>query len=107
MRIRLLGGPTGEGGSPRLYATDRQTDLVQGWKTDEPNMVEIPHRLLHWMEPGTCLSGLVDTGHGTFMVRGTPITDRDALAAMAIPSHETAVEVPVGEEVFPDALDFR
>ncbi|MBB5915127.1 hypothetical protein BJY24_003994 [Nocardia transvalensis] len=107
MEIRLLGGPTGEGGSPRLYATDRKTDLVQGWKTEQPGQVEIPHRLLRWMEPGTCLTGLMDTGHGTFLLRGTPVTDRDALAVMAIPGHETAVEVPVSQEVFPDALDFR
>ncbi|WP_280363780.1 hypothetical protein [Nocardia wallacei] len=107
MEIRLLGGPTGEGGSPRLYATDRQTLLVQGWKTDEPDLIEIPHRLLQWTEPGTCLVGLTDTGHGTFKLRGDLITDQEALALMAIPSHETAVEVPTSKEVYPDAADLR
>ncbi|WP_280453685.1 hypothetical protein [Nocardia brasiliensis] len=107
MEIRLLGGPTGEGGSPRLYVTDRGSHLAQGWKTDDPDCVEIPHRLVMWAERGTCLSGLEDTGRGTFLVRGAPVTDPSALRVMAIPAHETAVEVPVAEEVFPYALDFR
>ncbi|WP_433597939.1 hypothetical protein ACQPXH_19300 [Nocardia sp. CA-135953] len=107
MEIRLLGGPTGEGGSPRLWATDRGSILVQGWRTSEANRIEIPHRLLQWTEAGTCLSGLVDTGRGTFFLQGDLITDPQVLAKMAIPGHETAVEIPTREEVYPDAADPR
>ncbi|MBO0855528.1 MAG: hypothetical protein J2P18_17395 [Nocardia sp.] len=103
MHVRFLGGPTGGQGSPRLYATDRGTLAVQGWKTGHDNRIEIPHRLLVHTEPGTCLAGLQDTGHGTFLLSGAPITDPEALALMRIPSHETAVEVPITEEVTPDA----
>ncbi|MBO0880962.1 MAG: hypothetical protein J2P17_11585 [Mycobacterium sp.] len=107
MHTRLLGGPTGEGGSPRLYMSDHGTFLVQGWKTDEPGRIEIPHRLLQWVEPHTCLSGMVDTGRGTFLLRGTPVTDPATLEAMAIPSHETVIEVAVRQEVYPDAAHSR
>lgn len=107
MQIRFLGGPTGEVGSPRLYATDHNTLIVQGWKTDRTDRIEIPHRLLQWAEAGTCLAGLVDTGHGTFSLSGKPVTDPDTLATMAIPGHETAIEIPVAEEVYPDAPNRR
>lgn len=107
MEIRLLGGPTGEGGSPRLYATDRETDIAQGWPTDEPGRIEIPHRLLQFAEPGTCLTGLTDTGRGTFYLRGTPVADEGVLAKMAIPAHETAIEVEITREVYPDGSHLR
>ncbi|WP_280180365.1 hypothetical protein [Nocardia farcinica] len=107
MKVRFLGGPTGEHGSPRLYETDRGTFAVQGWKTDRDDQIEIPHRLLIHAEPGTCLSGLVDTGHGTFLLMGAPITDPEALEMMKIPSHETAVEIPISQEVTPDAPHAR
>ncbi|MFD4403868.1 hypothetical protein ACFWPH_14025 [Nocardia sp. NPDC058499] len=103
MHVRFLGGPSGGQGSPRLYETDRATFAVQGWKTDHDDRIEIPHRLLFHTEPGTCIAGLQDTGHGTFLLTGTPITDSEALAIMKIPGHETAVEVPIGQEVTPDA----
>lgn len=32
MRLRFLGKATQGGGSPALYATDRNTYVVQGWK---------------------------------------------------------------------------
>ncbi|MEV6560427.1 hypothetical protein AB0M22_32235 [Nocardia sp. NPDC051756] len=103
MRVQLLGGPSGSQGSPTLYLTDRRTFAVQGWKTQRDNRIEIPHRLLGYVEPGTCLADLEDTGHGTFLLSGTPITDPEALAIMQIPAHETAVEVPIVQEVTPDA----
>ena len=55
MKLTLLGTQSDGGQSPTLYATDRGTLVVQGWR----------------------------------------ITDREALGAMAVPSHETAVEIPV------------
>jgi hypothetical protein len=103
MHVRLLGGGSGDGGSPRLWKTDRGTFAVQGWKTDHQDQIEIPHRLLTFAEEGTCLTGLVDTDRGTFLVTGTLINDAEALAIMRIPGHEAAVEVPIGKEVAPDA----
>ncbi|MEU2033679.1 hypothetical protein [Nocardia amamiensis] len=76
---------------------------MQGWNTDDPGTVEIPHKLLWFTEPGTCISGLHDTGHGSFLLSGAPLTDPEALRIMRIPAHETAVLVPVGQEVRPDA----
>lgn len=32
MKITFLGTTTRDGGSPTLYATDRDTYLVQGWR---------------------------------------------------------------------------
>ncbi|WP_228787008.1 hypothetical protein [Nocardia terpenica] len=107
MYVEFLGGPTGGQGSPRLYLTDRGTIAVQGWKTGRDDRIEIPHRLLKYTRPGTCLAGLADTGHGTFMLSGTPITDPEALTIMKIPGHEAAVEVPIAEEVTPDAPGAR
>ncbi|NNH75020.1 hypothetical protein HLB23_35100 [Nocardia uniformis] len=103
MKVELLGGPTGDLGSPRLWKTDHATYAAQGLKTDDPRQVAIPHTLLAYVEPGTCLSGLTDTGDGWFLLGGEPITDPEALARMNIPGHEIAVEVPIGREVTPNA----
>lgn len=103
MHVEFLGGDSGGQGSPRLYVTDRSTFAVQGWKTPHTNQIEIPHRLLRYAQPGTCLAGLQDTGHGTFLLSGTPVTDPEALEIMRIPGHEAAVEVPISQVVTPDA----
>jgi hypothetical protein len=102
MRLRFLGKSTQGGGSPTLYATDRDTYVVQGWKVgDEPSQVEIPHRLLAHVEPGTCLGArLIDTGRGSFTLAGELVTDVEAWAQMDVPGHETCVEVPQGREVW-------
>ncbi|MGI5219607.1 hypothetical protein [Nocardia sp. CA-290969] len=102
MRIRFLGkGGTTGGGCPSLYATDRSTYLVQGWKTDRPGMVEIPHLLLGYAEPDTFVgTTLTDTGRGTFLLSGAPVSDPEALAQMDIYADETAVEVPKSERSF-------
>lgn len=54
MKLTFLGGTSWSGECPTLYATDRDTYVIQGWK----------------------------------------VTDPEALAAMEVPDHETAVEVP-------------
>jgi len=103
MLIRRLGGDSRPGQSPTLYATDRESYLVQGWRTDTDH-IEIPHGLLRWLEPGTCLGSiLTDSGHGTFTIGGWPIADQDILAEMKIPAHESAVEVPMGVQRRRDA----
>lgn len=65
MHVRFLGISTVNDGSPTLYATDRNTYLVQGWKVEGRGRthVEIPYPLLSFLEPGTCFSTrLEDTG---------------------------------------------
>ncbi|GAA5052020.1 hypothetical protein GCM10023318_24110 [Nocardia callitridis] len=109
MKVRLIGGESGGDGSPRVYVTETEPPrfAVPGWKTDDPDTVEIPHRLLWFTEPGTCIAGLLDTGHGSFLLSGAPLTDSEALGAMQIPAHEAAVLVRIAEEVRPDAPTAR
>ena len=42
---------------------------------------------------GTC-PAVYATDRGTFVVQGSVVTDPETLAAMKLPAHETAVEVP-------------
>ncbi len=56
MKLTLLGSESKNGQSPTLYATDRGTLVVQGWRLADP----------------------------------------EVRAAMTIPDHETAVEIPIG-----------
>ncbi|WP_232535199.1 hypothetical protein [Nocardia terpenica] len=95
MRLNFLGkGGTEGGGCPALYATDRGTYVVQGWKTDTPGTIEIPHLLLGFAQPDTFVGAImIDTGRGTFVLSGAPIADLEALAQMDIYPGETAVEV--------------
>jgi hypothetical protein len=44
-------------------------------------------------DDGTCPT-LFLTDRGTYVVQGAIVTDPDALEAMNLPAHETAVEVP-------------
>ncbi|MGK8508210.1 hypothetical protein ACRS5S_09145 [Nocardia asiatica] len=65
-------------------------------------MIEIPHILLGFLEPGTCLgTTLTDTGRGTFTLSGAPVTDLEALQQMNLPDHEIAIEVVKGKEIRP------
>jgi hypothetical protein len=102
MRLKFLGKATQGGGSPTLFATDRSTYVVQGWKVDgKQGSVEIPQRLLAFLEPGTYLGAtLDDTGRGSFTLSGSLVTDVDALSQMDIPGHEACVEVGKKEEVW-------
>jgi hypothetical protein len=99
MQLTFLGKETQGGGSPTLFATDRSTYVVQGWKVaGRPASVEIPQRLLGYLEPRTCLGvRLDDTGRGSFILSGAPVADPEALAQMDLPGHETCVEVARGE----------
>jgi hypothetical protein len=98
MRLTFLGKETQTGGSPTLFATDRGTYVVQGWKVGgRHDSVEIPQRLVAYLEKGTCLGArLVDSGRGSFTLSGAAVTDTDALSQMDIPGHETCVEVTKG-----------
>ena len=95
MQLTFLGKDTQGGGSPTLFATDRGTYVVQGWKVpDEPASVEIPRKLLRHLEGSPGLDALLhDTGRDSYVLSGKPVTDAEALAQMDIPDHETCVEV--------------
>ncbi len=95
MRLTFLGKETQGGGSPTLFATDRDTYIVQGWKvSDQGSSVEIPKGLLRHLQGSPNLGAVLeDTGRESFILSGAPVTDVEALSQMDIPGHETCVEV--------------
>lgn len=104
MKLERLGGDSTDGQSPTMFLSDQETYVAQGWSTDDPRTIEIPHRLIRYIKPGTCLGALLrDTGHGTFMLTGEPVTDAEALEQIRLPGHESAIEVPIGTERRRDA----
>lgn len=104
MKLERLGGDSTDGHSPTLFLSDRGSYVTQGWNTDRPDTIEIPHRLIRYLKPGTCLGALLrDTGHGTFLLTGEPVTDAEALEQMRVPDYEAAIEVPIGTERRRDA----
>ncbi len=105
MRLRFLGKNTQGDHSPALYAAEQGSYVVQGWRVPgRPELIEIPHPLLGFLEPGTCLGTLLqDTGHGTFTLTGPPFIDPEAWEQLDVPDHEACIEVPMGKEVRRDA----
>lgn len=95
MKLEFLGrGGTTGGGCPALFATDRDTYVVNGWKTDTPETIEIPHLLLGYVLPDTFIGAtLNDSGRGTFLVTGRPVTDAETLAQVDRYPDETCIEV--------------
>lgn len=95
MQLTFLGRSTQGGGSPTLYATDRDTYVVQGWRVPgAETSVEIPQRLLGYVERNTRLAAVLQvTEQDTYILSGAAVTDVVALAQMDIPGHETCVEV--------------
>jgi hypothetical protein len=113
MRLRFLGKNSVPGDSPTLYATDRDTYVVQGWKVIDPEIlakldppndetcVEVPAALfVHLAKDG--LHGTIATwappivhvtGEGTYIIQGKHILDPEARAQMIIPEFEDCVEV--------------
>ena len=105
MKLQHLGADTRKDGSPTLFATDTGSYVLQSWKIPgrDERHIEIPHRLLGYLEPGWCLgTRLEDTGHGTFILSGEPVTDHEALSQMNTPDHEQSIEVPKAKEIRPD-----
>ncbi|MEC3915424.1 hypothetical protein [Nocardia sp. CDC160] len=102
MLLKFLGkGGSGDGECPSLYATDTSTYVVVGWKTETPGTVEIPHLLLGFAEPDTFVGAtMTDTGRGTFLVSGRPVTDLETVVRLAMEADETAIEVPKVERTF-------
>ncbi|MEV2219064.1 hypothetical protein AB0E01_04210 [Nocardia vinacea] len=102
MLLHFLGkGGSGTNDCPTLYATDQGSYAIIGWVTDRPETVEIPHLLLGFLEPDTFIDAtMTDSGRGTFLVSGSPITDRATLGQMTMETYETAIEVPKAERTF-------
>lgn len=96
MRLQFLGkGGSDSGGCPSLFATDRESYLVQGWQTNQDGTVEIPHLLTGFAQPDTFIGAtMTDTGRGTFLLSGRPITETETLAQLDLAEDETAIEVP-------------
>ncbi|MDX3867644.1 hypothetical protein [Streptomyces europaeiscabiei] len=115
MKLRFLGKNSTVGDCPTLYATDRDTYLVQGWKIFANDLlmqleipkgetaVEVPTELFEHLTKDGLAAGeirrvqdpiMILTPSGTFVVQGREVTDPEALAQMEIPDYETVVEVP-------------
>lgn len=113
MKIRFLGKESEHGDSPTLYATDRATYLVQGWKVTEPEVlaeinmpegetvVEVYARLMdHLAKDRKCgvvrcwIPPIVHVReNGNLVIQGKQVSDFEVLSQMKIPSHEDVVEV--------------
>jgi len=113
MHLTFLGKESRPDESPTLFATDRDSYVVQGWivtdpailtmivMADDETIVEVPAALMaHLAKDG--LSGDVVnrippivhiTENGNYIIKGRRVTDPDALGQMTIPDHETCVEV--------------
>ncbi|MFI8997016.1 hypothetical protein [Streptomyces sp. NPDC053542] len=114
MKLRFLGKNSNVGDCPTLYATDRDSYLVQGWKIfandllmqlaipEGQTAVEVPTELFEHLEKDGLPAGefrrldaplMILTPGGTYVVQGREVTDVEALAQMEIPDYETVVEV--------------
>ncbi|MFE4703087.1 hypothetical protein ACFRIC_39030 [Streptomyces sp. NPDC056738] len=114
MKLRFLGNNSTGGDCPTLYATDRDSYVVQGWQifandllmqlhiTDGESAVEVPTELFEHLEkdglPATSITRvqapiMILTPQGTCVVQGKVVTDTEALTQMSIPYYETCVEV--------------
>ncbi|MBF6466298.1 hypothetical protein IU427_14085 [Nocardia beijingensis] len=109
MPLRFLGkGGSTNNGCPTLLANDPRRYVVQAWKTDRADTVELPHLLLGFLEPDTFIGAtLTDTGRGTFRLTGRPVTEPELLAQLDIADNETAIEVPKLERTFYGAASAR
>lgn len=113
MRLTFLGKESVPDQSPTLYATDRDSYIVQGWVVTDPQIltmitvsddetiVEVPPKLMvHLAKDGltgevvNMIPPIVHVAqNGNYIVRGKRVTDQEALGRMDIPDHETCVEV--------------
>jgi hypothetical protein len=114
MKVRFLGKESKPNDSPTLYATDRDSYVVQGYIVTDPailalfdladdeTLVEVPARLMMHLGndgiSGEILRPAPPIVHvkadGNYILRGPRMTDAEALGQMSIPHHETCIEVP-------------
>lgn len=112
MQLRFIGKESKSGDSPTLYATDRDTYVIQGYT--------VPPEVRDGLEPAegnTCVviydrllghlarEGITGTPHRrrpivaavdeeSSVIEGTVVTDAQARAQMRIPDNENCVEIP-------------
>ncbi|MET8693257.1 hypothetical protein ABZV65_12035 [Streptomyces bauhiniae] len=115
MKLTFQGKNSTPGDSPTLYASDRDTYVIQGWKVyandllmrlDVPaghTVIEVPTELFEHLTKDGRLSGelkrydapvMLVTEQGTCVLQGPEMRDTDALAQMHMPDYETCIEVP-------------
>jgi hypothetical protein len=114
MLLRFLGKESKPNESPTLYATDRDSYVVQGWivtdaavlalfqLSNDETLVEVPARLLIHLDKDGLSGDVVHTlppivhvmANGNYIMRGPKVADAEALGQMHIPAHETCIEVP-------------
>ncbi|MFI6685339.1 hypothetical protein [Streptomyces sp. NPDC050485] len=115
MKLRFLGKNSTPGDSPTLYATDKGSYVVQGWKIfandllmqlDVPaghTAVEVPIELFEHLTKDGLSSGtiknfvapiMIVTDHGTCILQGPKMRDPEALSQMRLPDYEDCIEVP-------------
>ena len=114
MQLRFLGKLSEQGDSPTLYATDRDSYIIQGYavtddeilaKLDIPageTVVEIYAGLLGFLAedgvPGVVTSWQPPIVHvrenGNYIIQGPRLADGSDRRRLSIPDHEDAVEVP-------------
>ncbi|MFD0900075.1 hypothetical protein [Actinomadura sediminis] len=113
---RLRGACDPKPTCPTLYLTDRGSFIVQGYIVASESSSPLPEReaevevpvTMLWTSPSATspeTPAVRLTGHGTAIVRGELVDDAEALALLALPAGETAVEVPISllPEVVPNA----
>lgn len=113
MRLTFLGKDSQPNQSPTLYATDRDSYVVQGWIVTDPQilamvtvmddetLVEVPAKLMVHLAKDGVEGDIVNlippivhvTETGNYIVRGKRVTNQEALSQMKIPDHEDCVEV--------------
>lgn len=113
MLLTFLGKDSQPKQSPTLFATDRDSYVVQGWIVtapeilamivlrDDETIVEVPAALMAHLAKDGLSGGVVNlvppivhiTENGNYIINGSRVTDPGALGQMDIPDHETCVEV--------------
>lgn len=113
MHLTFLGKESRPDESPTLFATDRDSYMVQGWivtdpailamivMADDETIVEVPAALLAHLAKDGLNGDVVNlvppivhvATNGNYIVKGRRVTDPEALGQMTIPDHETCVEV--------------
>ncbi|MGW2864248.1 hypothetical protein [Streptomyces sp. NPDC001205] len=115
MKLRFLGKNSTPGDSPTLYATDRDSYVVQGWKIFANDLlmqlnvpaghvaVEVPIELFEHLTKDGLESGVIKqfsapimltTEQETCVVQGPEMRDPEALSQMRLPDYEDCLEVP-------------
>ncbi|MBY8862156.1 hypothetical protein K7711_37175 [Nocardia sp. CA2R105] len=108
MNATFLGKCGSTGGNCPTLLSYEDGYLVQAWKTETPGTVELPHRLLGFLEPDYYIGEpLADTGRGTFLLSGRPVTDPGTLAQLDIADDETVIAVEKAERTYYGATATR